>query len=155
MGYLCVTVGNVFVGANVVQRAQLGENYLENIEVVAVRGSKNIGLVARILHDHGATVREFDHQIHSDSAIASSISLADIFLDGVQKGGKLEEAASNNHRLIVAQCDCDDPFSAMSAVARISMALAKREISNHGQRLIASDELNYWKKLNRYERNSK
>ncbi|EGT52372.1 hypothetical protein CAEBREN_24113 [Caenorhabditis brenneri] len=147
-------VGNVYIGANVKQRAQLGENYLEGTEVVAVTGGgcKQIGVVAQILKDHGATLREFRYDLNCLAEISRAIRQADILLDGVQKGGEMEEASASNPRLIVAECDCHDPFSAMSAVARISMALAARERTGHGQRLIASDSLDYWRQLNRFRR---
>lgn len=145
-------VGNLYIGANVKQRAQLGENYLEGTNVVAVHGFKQIGLVAQILKDHGANVKEFMCDLKHSSEISKAVRESDILLDGVQKGGEIEEAAASNSRLIVAECDCEDSFSAMSAVARISMALATRESTGHGQRLIASDCLEYWKVLNRFGR---
>ncbi|EFO84535.1 hypothetical protein CRE_22595 [Caenorhabditis remanei] len=145
-------VGNVYIGANVRQRAQLGENYLEGTDVIAVNGHKQIGLVAQILKDHGANVTEFRYDLRHLEEISRRIRQADILLDGVQQGGEIEEASASNSRLIVAECDCEDPFSSMSAVARISMALAARERSGHGQRLIASDCLDYWRSLNRYGR---
>lgn len=145
-------VGNLYIGANVKQRAQLGENYLEGTEVVAVKGCKQIGVVALILKDQGANLREFRYDLNCLGEISRAIRQADILLDGVQKGGELEESSASNPRLIVAECDCDDPFSAMSAVARISMALAARERTGHGQRLIASDCLDYWRNLNRVGR---
>ncbi|ULU03751.1 hypothetical protein L3Y34_016907 [Caenorhabditis briggsae] len=131
-------VGNVYIGANVKQRAQLGENYLDGVEVLA---------------DHGANVVEFRWSLENIGEISRRIRQADIFLDGVQQGGELEEASASCPRLIVAECDCEDPFSSMSAVARISMALAARERSGHGQRLIASDSLEYWRHLNRFGKN--
>ncbi|UMM15755.1 hypothetical protein L5515_013061 [Caenorhabditis briggsae] len=146
-------VGNVYIGANVKQRAQLGENYLDGVEVLAVNGRKNIGMIAQILKDHGANVVEFRWSLENIGEISRRIRQADIFLDGVQQGGELEEASASSPRLIVAECDCEDPFSSMSAVARISMALAARERSGHGQRLIASDSLEYWRHLNRFGKN--
>ncbi|CAI2339419.1 unnamed protein product [Caenorhabditis sp. 36 PRJEB53466] len=145
-------VGNLYIGANVKQRAQLGENYLGGAEVVAVHGTKNIGIVAAILKDHGAAIREFRIGSHSLAEMANAVREADILLDGVQRGGEIEEAAASNAKLIVAECDCEDPFSAMSAVARISMAMAVRERTAHGQRLIATDCLDYWRALNKQGR---
>uniref|UniRef100_A0A8R1EN17 Uncharacterized protein n=1 Tax=Caenorhabditis japonica TaxID=281687 RepID=A0A8R1EN17_CAEJA len=142
-------VGNLYIGSNVRQRAQLGENYLEGTEVVAVHGVKNIGMVAAILRDHGANVREFKYGKCGLDEISKAVRHADVLLDGVQRGGEIEEAAASNSRLIVAECDCEEPFSAMSAVARISMAMTARERTSHGQRLIASDCLDYWRLLNR------
>uniref|UniRef100_A0A1I7V163 AMP-binding domain-containing protein n=1 Tax=Caenorhabditis tropicalis TaxID=1561998 RepID=A0A1I7V163_9PELO len=146
-------VGNLYIGSNVKQRAQLGENYLDGTQVVAVRGeSKEIGLISQILKDHGAHVSEFRYDLSRLAEISRAIRQADILLDGVQEGGEIEEASASNPRLIVAECDCEDPFSSMSAVARISMALATRERTGHGQRLIASDCLDYWRHLNRFGR---
>ncbi|CAI5442701.1 unnamed protein product [Caenorhabditis angaria] len=152
MNYLRIfrrSVGNLYVGSNVKQREQLGENYLEGTKVVAVKGSKNIKLVSKILEDQGATIQEFEFNFHHVREIEKAISTADVLIDGVQMGGSIEESQSQNNNLIVAQCDCDDPFSAMTAVARISMALFERQKNDYqAQRLIASDCLNYWKYLN-------
>lgn len=66
-------VGNLYIGANVKQRAQLGENYLEGTNVVAVHGFKQIGLVAQILKDHGANVEEFMCDLKHSSEISKAV----------------------------------------------------------------------------------
>lgn len=66
-------VGNLYIGSNVKQRAQLGENFLGGTEVVAVHGVKSIGIVAAILRDHGANVKEFRYDLNCLNDIAKAV----------------------------------------------------------------------------------
>ncbi|CAP22309.2 Protein CBG00937 [Caenorhabditis briggsae] len=81
-------VGNVYIGANVKQRAQLGENYLDGVEVLAVNGRKNIGMIAQILKDHGANVVEFRWSLENIGEISRRIRRGSILLN-VRSGSNL------------------------------------------------------------------
>ncbi|CAD6189845.1 unnamed protein product [Caenorhabditis auriculariae] len=157
---------NLYVGSNVKLRKELSGSLLGGVNVIAVHGDKNTHLVTKVLADHGANVRHFDikgvstqkytapeREIDlkkSDDLVylENVIRKADVFVDGLQKGGLLEKAAARNSQLIVARCDCNDPFSALSAVSSIAMALYSKEKRSVGQHLVIEDKMDYWKELN-------